>query len=158
MHVDVHFDFPNIPFGLCININLIDVDAENGSTEMWLGSHLDTSWKALVEENGSVIPKEILERRRKSSPPVQPKIPKGALIIRDLRLWHAGMPNWTEEVRVMLVTIHFPHWYRTDQKILLPENARGKVQWGNLVPCVQWVEDGFDYLQGQHDHNFDLLP
>ena len=26
----------------------------------------------------------------------------GSIIIRDLRLWHAGMPNKTEEPRVML--------------------------------------------------------
>lgn len=37
VHVDVHFDFPKMPFGLCININLIDVDPEHGSTELWPG-------------------------------------------------------------------------------------------------------------------------
>jgi ectoine hydroxylase-related dioxygenase (phytanoyl-CoA dioxygenase family) len=158
VHVDVHFDFPAIPFGICVNINLIDVDPEHGSTELWLGSHLDTRWKRQVEKSGSVIPKDILEARRKISPPVQPKIPKGALVLRDLRLWHAGMPNQTDDVRVMLVTIHFPHWYRTEQKILLPKSVEGKVEWGNLMPCVEWVEDGFNYLQGQHDHDFDLLP
>ncbi|PVH73584.1 phytanoyl-CoA dioxygenase family protein [Cadophora sp. DSE1049] len=158
VHVDVHFDFPKMPFGICVNINLIDVDPEHGSTEIWLGSHLDTSWKAYVEKSGSVIPKHILERRRKVSPPIQPVIPKGALILRDLRLWHAGMPNRTDDVRVMLVTIHFPAWYRTEQKVLLPESLKGKIEWGNLVPCVDWVPDGYDYLQGQHDHDFDLLP
>ncbi|KAK0127324.1 hypothetical protein ONS96_006872 [Cadophora gregata f. sp. sojae] len=158
VHVDVHFDFPNMPFGICVNINLIDVDPEHGSTEIWLGSHLDTSWKAYVEKSGSVIPEDILERRRKTCPPIQPVIPKGALILRDLRLWHAGMPNRTEDVRVMLVTIHFPAWYRTEQKVLLPESLKGKIEWGNLVPCVERVPDGYDYLQGQHDHDFDLLP
>ncbi|KAL5322654.1 hypothetical protein ACEPPN_010629 [Leptodophora sp. 'Broadleaf-Isolate-01'] len=159
VHVDVHFDFPMMPFGICVNINLIDVDPEHGSTEMWLGSHLDTSWKAHVEKSGSVIPNDILERRRKEfGPPVQPTIPRGALILRDLRLWHAGMPNLTDDVRVMLVTIHFPAWYRTEQKLLLPESLKGKIEWGNLVPCVEWVPDGYDYLKGQHDHDFDLLP
>jgi ectoine hydroxylase-related dioxygenase (phytanoyl-CoA dioxygenase family) len=158
VHVDVHFDFPKMPFGFCINVNLIDVDPEHGSTEMWLGSHLDTSWQAEVEKSGSVIPSDILERRRKISPPVQPILPKGSLIVRDLRLWHAGMPNRTDDVRVMLVTIHFPAWYRTKQTLLLPESLKGKIEWGNLVPCVEWVKDDYDYLQGQHDHDFDLLP
>lgn len=158
VHVDVHFDFPKIPFGLCININLVDVGPENGSTELWPGSHLDTDWREEVALPGSVIPADILERRRKVAPPCQPAVPKGALIIRDLRLWHAGMPNLTDEVRVMLVTIHFPAWYRTEQTILLPESLRGKIDWGNLFPCVEWVPDGYDYLQGQHDHDFDLLP
>lgn len=56
------------------------------------------------------------------------------------------MPNRTDDVRVMLVAIPFPAWYRTDQKILLPETLKGKVEWGNLVPYVEWVEDGYDYL------------
>ena len=157
VHVDVHFDFPAIPFGICVNINLIDVDAEHGSTEIWLGSHLDTRWKE-AEKSGSVIPADVLEKRRRISPPVQPSLPKGSLVLRDLRLWHAGMPNRTDETRVMLVGIHFPHWYRTEQRILLPKSVQGKIEWGNLEPCVEWVEDGHDYLQGQHDHDFDLLP
>lgn len=88
----------------------------------------------------------ILEKRRKISPPVQPVLSKGSYIVGDLRLWHAGMPNRTDDVRVMLVAIPFPAWYRTDQKILLPETLKGKVEWGNLVPYVEWVEDGYDYL------------
>jgi hypothetical protein len=158
VHVDVHFKFPPIPFGFCVNINLVDVSPENGSTELWPGSHLDTAWQAEAEKSGSVIPLEMVEKRREVKPPVQPTIPKGALIIRDLRLWHAGMPNQVDEPRVMLVSIHFPKWYRTEQKILLPESVKGKIQWGDLVPCVEYVPDGYDYLQGQHDHDFDLLP
>jgi hypothetical protein len=105
-----------------------------------------------------VIPIEILEKRRKFNPPIQPTLPKGSLIIRDLRLWHAGMPNLSHKVRVMLVSIHFPDWYRTEQKVLLPESLKGKIEWGNLVPCVKWVEGGYDYLKGRHDHDFELLP
>jgi hypothetical protein len=78
VHVDVHFKpLLNIPFGFCVNINLIDVDPEHGSTEVWLGSHLDTSWQYEVEEGSSVIPIEILEKRKKFNPPIQPTLPKG---------------------------------------------------------------------------------
>ncbi|KAH8780397.1 hypothetical protein BGZ57DRAFT_926717 [Hyaloscypha finlandica] len=91
-------------------------------------------------------------------PTVQPTIPKGALIIRDLRLWYAGMPNQMEEPRVTLVSIHFSGWYRTERKILLLESVKGKIEWGHLVPFVEYVLDGYAYLQGQHDHDFDLLP
>jgi ectoine hydroxylase-related dioxygenase (phytanoyl-CoA dioxygenase family) len=35
-------------------------------------------------------------------PPCQPVVPKGSLVIRDLRLWHAGVGNQTEIPRVML--------------------------------------------------------
>lgn len=58
-----------------------------------------------MPDNDGVIRKELVEARRKLCPPVQPLLPKGSIIIRDFRLWHAGMPNRTDEPRVMLVTV-----------------------------------------------------
>jgi len=78
-------------------------------------------------------------------PPVQPVIRKGSIVIRDLRLWHAGMPNMSDEVRVMLAMIHFASWYRNpmrlefaeDVKPILEElDSRGEL--GLQVP-VDWV-------------------
>lgn len=155
-HIDIDFDFPRIPFGYCVNINLVDTSAKNGSTEIWLGSHTDTDVGILNEEKG--IRHEALEQRRKYSPPVQPTLLKGSLIIRDFRLWHAGMPNKTYEPRVMLVSVQFPHWYRSDLKIKLPVSVKGKIAWGDVVPCVDWMPAGYNYLQGAHDHDFTLQP
>ncbi|KIV81390.1 hypothetical protein PV11_03581 [Exophiala sideris] len=160
VHVDVHFDFPKIPFGLCINVNLVDTSPENGATEIWLGSHMDTDPNSsdTPELSGDGVRHDLIEERRRVSPPLQPTLPKGSLIIRDFRLWHAGMPNHTDDPRVMLVTIHFPAWYRSNQTFFLPKSLKGKINWGRLVPCVEWVDDDYDYLQGRHDHDFSLLP
>jgi ectoine hydroxylase-related dioxygenase (phytanoyl-CoA dioxygenase family) len=102
-HVDINFDFPPIPFGFCVNVNLVDTSAENGSTELWLGTHT-------VPDRYKVIDSDALEQRRKLSPPIQPSLPKGSLVIRDFRLWHAGMPNKTKEPRVMLVSVQVRRW------------------------------------------------
>lgn len=48
------------------------------------------------------IKEHLLEKRREVRGELQPVIEKGSIIIRDLRLWHAGMPNWTNDIRVML--------------------------------------------------------
>lgn len=156
-HIDVDFDFPNIPFGYCVNINLVDVTPENGSTEVWLGSHADTDAGVLDPEEYQIRP-SLQRQRRKTRPPVQPSLPKGSLIIRDFRLWHAGLPNRTDDPRVMLVTVQFPSWYRSELKMKLPRAVRDKIDWGDLVPCVEWMDEGYDYLQGAHDHDFSLLP
>ncbi|KAF7168749.1 hypothetical protein CNMCM6106_003833 [Aspergillus hiratsukae] len=106
-HIDVAFDFPRVPFGFCVNVNLVDTTATNGATELWPGTHTGTDVSVLMPDNDGVIRKELVEARRKLCPPVQPVLPKGSIIIRDFRLWHAGMPNWTDEPRVMLVTVLF---------------------------------------------------
>ena len=45
---------------------------------------------------------EIVEARREIRPPMQPTVKKGDIVIRDLRLWHAGMPNETDKERIMI--------------------------------------------------------
>ncbi|KAI0017827.1 hypothetical protein F4780DRAFT_754016 [Xylariomycetidae sp. FL0641] len=158
-HIDVGFAFPRVPFGYCVNVTLGDVSPANGATEVWLGTHADTDASVL---DASLAHKEIRgelrEARRRVRPPVQPALPRGALVIRDFRLWHAGMPNTTPDPRVMLVTVLFPRWYRSELRLKLPESARGKIDWGDVQPCVDWMPDGYDYLQGAHDHDFSLLP
>ncbi|OOQ87481.1 phytanoyl-CoA dioxygenase family protein [Penicillium brasilianum] len=158
-HIDVDFAMPRIPFGYCININLVSTSPENGATEVWLGSHIDTDDSVFDRKAGDLqIKAELLEQRRKINPPVQPSLPKGSLIIRDLRLWHAGMPNKTDEPRVMLVSIQFPSWYRSDQRLILPRVLEGKIDFGRTVPFVEWVGEDYDYLQGAHDHDLTLKP
>ena len=158
-HIDIGFDFPRVPFGYCVNVNLIDTSPTNGATEVWLGSHTDTDVNVLDPSvKHKQIRADLLEKRRRISPPVQPSLPKGSLIIRDFRLWHAGMPNKTEDPRVMLVSVQFPHWYRSDLEMKLPLAIKDKVDWGDVVPCAEWMEDGYDYLKGAHDHDFSLKP
>lgn len=54
-----------------------------------------------------MIKTELLEERRKVRPPVQPFVPKGSIVLRDLRTWHAGVANGTDTPRMMLALVHF---------------------------------------------------
>ncbi|KAH9884251.1 hypothetical protein F4778DRAFT_566273 [Xylariomycetidae sp. FL2044] len=158
-HIDIDFDFPRVPFGYCVNVNLVDTTPENGATEVWLGTHADTDRGVLDPAvKHKQIRADLQERRRAVCPPVQPSLPKGSLIIRDFRLWHAGMPNRTDDPRVMLVSVQFPSWYRSDLKMKLPEAIKDQIAWGDVVPCVDWQPEGYNYLQGAHDHDFSLKP
>ncbi|KAI0203043.1 hypothetical protein F4808DRAFT_458267 [Astrocystis sublimbata] len=150
-HSDADFAHPEHPFALVINVPLVDMTPQNGSTEVWLGTHTGTGGPQAQEgihgERASGrIKKHLLEERVEThGPPIQPFVKKGSLIIRDLRLWHAGMPNKSEEMRVMLAQIHFANWYRNpmrlefadDVKPILEElDAKGEL--GLEVP-VDWV-------------------
>jgi ectoine hydroxylase-related dioxygenase (phytanoyl-CoA dioxygenase family) len=115
-HSDADFAHPNSPFALVVNIPLITMTPENGSTEIWLGTHSLSNKKAQEGDHGDRasgrIKLDLLEERRKERGPSQPVVKKGSLVVRDLRLWHGGKPNWSEDVRVMLAFIHFAPWYR----------------------------------------------
>ena len=106
VHSDADFAHPDHPFALVVNVGLVEMSPNNGSTEIWLGTHRDYGIESQEGAHGDRasgrIRQTLLEERRKTRAPVQPVVPKGSLIVRDLRLWHAGMPNWTNEVRVML--------------------------------------------------------
>jgi hypothetical protein len=89
-----------------VNVPLIEMNPKNGSTEVWLGTHdgfgLGAQEGLHGERASGRIKESLLQTRRRTDPPSQPVITKGSIIIRDLRLWHAGMPNHTNDVRVML--------------------------------------------------------
>ncbi|KAF9781978.1 hypothetical protein IL306_011980 [Fusarium sp. DS 682] len=182
VHIDVAAGFPQAPFGYCVNINLVSTSPENGATEFWLGTHNDPTLAALtINGSGSDGPDslvalkkrmarakklglpaeyadELIERRRQVRPPIQASLPKGSLIIRDIRLWHAGMPNRTENTRIMLVTVAFAQWYRNHQRFRLPKRWQGRIKWGAFDPCIEWVENDDNYLMGSHEFSLSQLP
>ncbi|KAJ4368393.1 hypothetical protein N0V83_006750 [Neocucurbitaria cava] len=121
IHNDADFDHPNIPFALVVNVPLVTMTPENGSTEIWLGTHNGTTIADQEGEHGDRasgrIKKPMLEARREVRPPSQPVVKKGSIVVRDLRLWHGGKPNLGTEPRVMLAMIHFAPWYRNSMDV-----------------------------------------
>ena len=105
------------PFYVIANIPLCPFNPATGSTEFWLGSHLSTAGidqviatpeaklanaKLVVGDPECNVLPDVVEARRKIRPPVQPVCEKGDIMLRDLRTWHAGMPNESEDYRIML--------------------------------------------------------
>ena len=86
--------------GLVVNIPLVDFTEENGSTEVWPGTHLVTD----VDEEDAK-PARLLERAAKV-PSVRMNVPAGSVVVRDTRMWHRGMPNRTQTIRVMLAPVY----------------------------------------------------
>ncbi|KAK6064066.1 phytanoyl-dioxygenase family protein [Seiridium cupressi] len=116
VHKDSIFAHPQYPYYFIANIPLCDFSVANGATEFWLGSHAttsvhDQSLSAATDAEGDLskpgdrtcfIAADALEERRRLRPPVQPSVQRGDIMIRGIRLWHAGMPNESNEHRVML--------------------------------------------------------
>ena len=116
VHKDCAFAHPQYPYYFIANIPLCDFTVESGATEFWLGSNVHASWRdQVIATDESIvglygrmneplprITEQAKEARIKVRPPVQPQALRGDIMIRDLRTWHAGMPNSSAHHRIML--------------------------------------------------------
>ena len=115
VHKDTRFKHPKCPFLVIANTALVDFTEENGATEFWLGTHAysdETSQtiatettvfgKQRIGEPACPIREEAVEARRAIRPPVRAIMNKGDVMLRDFRCWHAGMPNGTDQDRIMI--------------------------------------------------------
>ncbi|KAK2590198.1 hypothetical protein QQS21_012127 [Conoideocrella luteorostrata] len=149
VHSDADFSHPDHPFALVVNVPLVTMDPRNGSTEIWPGTHnndISAQEGAHGDRASGRIRETFLAERTEICPPVQPTIKKGSILIRDLRLWHAGMPNYSQDVRIMLAMIHFAPWYRNSMRLEFAHDVRplleeldreGKL---GLQAAVDWTE------------------
>lgn len=140
VHKDNDYVHPEFPYYFIANIPLIDFSIANGATEFWLGSHATTSHLDQVKatekdreaypfaRDGQPIPpvtQDAIAARQAIRPPVQPICRRGDVMIRDLRVWHAGMPNNSDEHRIMLgLGYQSPHYPNATQRCYLPEKQR----------------------------------
>lgn len=153
VHSDCEFDHPvYFPFACVLNINLVDTSPENGATEVWPGSHLVSTPECHAKipntsERILHVQPELVEERRRHSPPIQPCTKRGSIIIRDLRLWHAGMPNLTAIPRIMLAFVAQPAWFQGKAKVLLPLSAKNLVDsWSDEIQfAAEWVDGEVDH-------------
>ena len=144
---DCRFEHLNHPFHIALNICLCDVSPKNGSTEIWLGTPAITKHDDMrggVDIPFGIAP-EVLDERRKVRPPVYPDIERGSLVLRDIRTWHAGMPNYTDQTRIMLAFGYQARWHGADILTTLPESLKDIVadleKTNDTEFCIKWVPD-----------------
>lgn len=119
-HSDVPPLFPeNIslpPFCYVVNIPLVDFRSDNGATEIWpYGTHL-VGDPAVVPIPDFTKIKELRESplgrfTEEEMSPQQVITPAGSVVIRDIRMWHRGTPNRTDEPRPMMAMVYNRPWY-----------------------------------------------
>jgi uncharacterized protein YfkK (UPF0435 family) len=157
VHADIgnlwqNMEHPHPAFALVVNVPLVDVSAENGSTEIWPGTQHNTS--CAIQDGFIEISPEVLAARRQEAPPLQPTIKAGSILIRDIRLWHAGMPNRTPNPRPMVAMIHYVSWFPTD-KLKFPVSATGFFDHPLLRTEAHFVEGPIDYVGAPQAYAFE---
>jgi ectoine hydroxylase-related dioxygenase (phytanoyl-CoA dioxygenase family) len=89
--------------GLVVNFPLVDVTENNGPMEAWPGgSHLTPENLFKMEDIGKAA---------EQLTPVKMTMPKGSMIVRDIRMWHRGTPNNSTQVRPNVALIYGRSWW-----------------------------------------------
>lgn len=158
VHADLGQLWPNLPsatppYSLVVNVLPVDVSPENGSTEIWPGTHRDTS---VSYQSGDIkVSEEKLAERRKVSPGFQYTASAGSVVIRDMRLWHAGMPNPSDTPRPMIAMIHYISWWSDLEPMVFPKGTESYLEHPDLRSVVKFVDGEVDYLK--RHQAFDLM-
>src|SRR5206468_4690609 len=137
-----------------VNVPVVDMNPENGSTELWPGTHLDTT--VAVAQGDLKVPEVVVERRRAEVPPIQPAVRRGSVLIRDIRLWHRGMPNHTAAPRPMIAMIHWIGWWSDTEPVRFPKGTEPFFEHPHLRTNARFVEGKIDYLR--HNEAYDSVP
>lgn len=156
VHADISHLWPRLevahpPTHLIVNIPVVDVSPENGSTELWPGTHRDVTVAAGTDIK---IPADVLEKRRAEAPPFQPAFRCGGVLIRDMRMWHAGMPNRTDKPRPMIALCHTPAWLDVGTPLRFPEGTESFFEHPTLRTCARFVEGTIDHIRAPQGYEF----
>ena len=156
-HADIGHLWPNSAhatpaYALVVNLPLVDMDASNGSTEIWPGSHLDTS--VAMQEGDIKVAPEKLDAWSATRPPIQPKVRAGSVLIRDIRMWHGGTPNPSDQARPMIAMIHWVGWWHHGGAMPMSVAAKSILDHPRLKTNARFVEGNIDYLH--HGEAYDV--
>lgn len=156
VHVDEGQLWPRLgaahpPARLVVNVPLSETTAENGAIELWPGTHLDTR---VVIGNSIRVPEECLPARRAVRAPLLGATSKGAVLIRDMRLWHRGTPNRSAETRFMIAMIHSVAWYRRADRAELERACAPIFADCPIENAIPLVTNPKDHLTGNAPHEY----
>lgn len=119
-----------------VNISPQDTMEENGSVELWPGSHLDISGRQIDDEQEA--------RQREIAPPIRGTAKKGSVLIRDMRLWHRGVPNHSDQPRHMIAMIHRIRWLRSGRRLKYQTGCEQAFENSDLDHNADFVDEKLD--------------
>lgn len=139
---------------LAVNVSLGEVTEENGAIELWPGTHLDTM---KVVGESIRVDETALEARRSIVPPISGNTRKGAFLVRDMRVWHRGTPNLSDEIRFMIAMIHYVSWHRRHNRFDLDRECEPVFEGCPIENAIPLVETPSDHISRNTPYEYDGL-
>jgi ectoine hydroxylase-related dioxygenase (phytanoyl-CoA dioxygenase family) len=144
LHRDGGHLWPNLEVAhptasVVVNISPMDVSEENGSVELWPGTHRVIDVERQIDERDE-------EERRKVAPPVRGDARKGSALIRDIRLWHRGVPNPSDRPRHMIAMIHNVRWLQRGRPLKYGKGCEAAFANAELDHNAVFIDEPINYL------------
>lgn len=124
-----------------VNIPPGPMTDENGAIEVWPKSHL-----VRTDRPDQRIDERAIETQRKDVPPVQVETEVGDVLIRDVRLWHRGVPNPSTRPRHMIALIVSS--LGTKYPLRFQKGCESALEGHAVLPNAVYVDEKLDYLIG----------
>jgi len=124
---------------LSCSVALTDLTENNGATEIYPGTHLETAvtdWP--LGERISNHP-DLIERW---GPPARMIVPTGAICFRDPRMWHRGVPNPSDQTRPMIGLTYHAQRCRQWRGRLVKNLAAADMEKVLEDPALRVLDDG----------------
>lgn len=131
------------PLSVVVNIPPVPTNASNGAIQLWPDSH-----KVRTTSEGNHIPREFLDKHRQQTAPIQIRTEPGDVLIRDVRLWHRGVPNPSEHARHMVALIVTSGSVETRSKLKFEEGCKDALEGHSVDANAEYVEHKLEYLVG----------
>ena len=141
-HLWPHWEIATPTCSLVINVPPADCTLENGAIELWPGTH------RMPGRYDGGVKDSLLEERRKNTPPVQVTTQKGDLLIRDVRLWHRGVPNESNEARQMIAMVYVASFMKKSRKLKFQTGCEEALETGAFDVNAEYTKESVDYLFG----------
>lgn len=156
LHADIGQLFPGQKeatpaFAIVVNVPVVEMTPENGSTELWPGTHRDTT---LTIDEDIKVPEEAQAKWRGLSEPVQPTVPIGGVLVRDMRTWHRGMPNRSKRPRPMIAMVHCTRWWRHNRRLQFPKGSEEIFENSPLTTLMEFVDGPIEYLNRHSKYDY----
>ena len=148
LHMDGRHDTaPDEPVAattaVVVNIPPSGMDDGNGAIELWPGSHR-------VYGDNPRVPPCMEAERAAVRPPVRPHAAPGDVLIRDVRLWHRGVPNRSKRPRHMIALIlSAPRTVQTEgRRLRFGRGCEDALEGHGADANAEYVDAPIDYLFG----------
>lgn len=139
-HADLNAQSATPTSAVVLNVVPQDVDERNGALEMWPGSH-----RQIVV---TPVPESVVHERTVKVPSIRGVMRNGDALLRDSRLWHRGVPNYSREFRHMIGLVFVTATTPRRRPLLFARDVAALINKAPIPFHAEFSDQPIDYLLG----------